>query len=430
MIVVRKSLLMPALALLLCVPARADQSNVSSAPPAPAQASAATAAPAADQTPQPPPPAPPPPAPAPAQATTPPPAPPAAPPPPPPPPPKNAPAPPLQIKVSDTVNFRFGVLLQPQVDFSQGALKGTSQNFLVRRVRFITSGQMAKSLFFFYQTENNRLGNSSATTGSKTLTTGFQTVDAVGEYRFSKPFNVWAGLIYLPTSREALKSSGSEFMIDVNSYAYTATAALAGTAGRDTGVMARGYFLGDRLEYRAGAFAGLRDTGSRQTFRKIARVQYNFFDTEVYNLPSYAGTNYGTRKILAVGAAYDGQKSYRGTTADVYVDFPTSFGSALGTVTYMMLDGKSFVTALPKSNIFVVDGGFFMKTSKVGPWLRYEQREFAAPNKSRSEKRYLAGINYCPLGNSFNIKTAVGQLKPEVGKNQNQFTVQLQFFIY
>lgn len=422
MSVARKRLLIPTLALLLCVSVRADQSNAPSTSREPATASVAADAPAADQTPAAPP------------ATTPP-------PPPPPPPPapqaapapapaKSAPAPPIQIKVSDTVNFRFGVLLQPQADFSQGALKGTSENFLVRRVRFITSGQMAKSLFFFYQTENSRLGNSSATTGAKTLTTGFQTVDAVAEYRFSKPFNVWAGLIYLPTSREALKSSGSEFMLDVNTYAYTATTALAGTAGRDTGVMARGYFLGDHLEYRAGAFAGLRDTASRQTFRKIARVQYNFFDTEVYNLPSYAGTNYGTKKILAVGAAYDGQKSYRGTTADVYVDFPTSFGSALGTATYMMLDGKSFVTALPKSNIFVVDGGIFLKTSKIGPWLRYEQREFAAPNKSRSEKRYLAGLNYCPLGNSFNIKALFGQFKPETGKNQNQFTLQLQFFIY
>jgi hypothetical protein len=39
-------------------------------------------------------------------------------------------------------------------------------------------------------------------------------------------------------------------------------------------------------------------------------------------------------------------------------------------------------------------------------------------------------LNYYPNGNSFNVKAAIGEFKPEVGRNQKQFTVQLQFFIY
>ena len=348
------------------------------------------------------------------------------------PPPKPPATGPLQIKVSDTVNFRFGLLLQPQADFQENAAGTTNQNLMLRRTRFIVSGQLAKPIFFFFQTENSRLGGAVGT-GSKVISSGFQTIDAVAEYRYSKPLNLWVGLIYLPTSREALKSSGSEFMIDVNSYAYTATTALAGTGGRDTGFMARGFFLADHLEYRAGVFSGLRDTASRNPFRKVARLQYNFFDTEPYALPSYAGAYFGTKKILAIGAAYDAQKNYRGNTADLYFDMPTGFGSALGTLSYMMLDGKNTVASLGKSNIYVADAGAFAKGVKLGPWARYEKRTFANPNSSKDEKRYLVGLNWYPVAgswNSFNVKAAVGQLKPAVGRTQKQATLQLQFFIY
>jgi hypothetical protein len=343
--------------------------------------------------------------------------------------PKPAPSGPLSIKVSDTVNFRFGVLLQPQADFSQNAAGGTAENLMLRRTRFIASGQIAKPLFFFFQTENSRLGGAIGT-AAKVISSGFQTVDAVAEYRYSKPLNLWVGLIYLPTSRDALTSSSSEFMIDVNSYAYTATTALAGTGGRDTGFLLRGYAMADKLEYRVGAFQGLREAGSRNPFRKIARLQYELFDTEPYAFPSYPGSYFGTKKIVAIGAAYDEQHNYKAPTADIHFDVPTSFGSAISTVTWMQLNGSTTVTALPKSTIFVADGGIFMKGSKLGPWLRFEDRSFAAPRKSLSEKRYLVGVNWYPMGNNLNVKSALGYLQPEVGRKQKQLTLQLQFFIY
>lgn len=330
----------------------------------------------------------------------------------------------MQIKVNDNVNFRFGFLLQPQIDFTENASEQTNKNLLLRRVRLIVGGQLAKQVFFFFQTENSRLGGAVGT-GNKVISSGFQTIDAVAEWRLSKPFNLWAGLIYVPTSREALKGSSSEFMIDVNSYAYTATTALAGTGGRDTGFMARGYFLGDHLEYRAGAFSGVRDSAAKNPFRTVARLQYNVFDTELYNLPSFSGSYFGTKKILAIGAAYDKQKSYEGQSADVYVDMPTGFGSALGTATYMHLDGGKLAPTLGESSIFVVDGGAFMKGSKLGPWARWEQRNFTGGN-AKDEKRYLVGLNWYPYMNNFNIKAAVGELKPAVGKNQKQATIQFQ----
>ncbi len=343
--------------------------------------------------------------------------------------PKKPVAGPLQIKVGENVSFRFGLLLQPQAELLQNTAGGTGENLMVRRARFLLGGQLAKNVFLFWETENSRLGAANAA-GVKTMNTGFQTLDAVVEWRLSKPFNLAGGLVRVPTSRDGLESATNEFTIDFNSYAFTATGVLGGNAGRDTGILARGYFLKDRFEYRAGVFSGVRQAGSRNALRKIARVQYNFFDTEVYNLPSYSGSNFGTKKILAIGTAYDTQLSYKGTTADIFGDFPTKFGSALGTVTWQKLDGgQTFRTTLGESRIITVDGGLFFKKFKAGPWARYENRNFEVAN-NRDEKKVLVGVNYYPYGNNFNIKTAFARITPAVGRNMNQFVIQLQAFYY
>lgn len=336
---------------------------------------------------------------------------------------------PLQIKVGDAA-FRFGLLLQPQADFSQttATADGYAQTLQLRRARFMIGGNFTKQLFFFWETDNARLGGAT-NAGAKTITSGFQTLDAVVEYRPTKTFNIAGGLIRVPTSRDALESAGSEFTIDFNSYAFTATGALAGTAGRDTGVQARGYFLGDKLEYRAGLFSGLREAGNKNPLRKVARVQYNFFDTEVYAMPSYAGSNFGAKKIVAIGAGYDSQNEFKGYTADLFADIPTSFGSALGTVTYQQLDGGSTVRAIGESDILTVDGGVYFKNAKVGTWARYEERSWDNAS-NRDEERILAGINYYVVGNNFNVKLGLGRYTPAVGDSMNQIVLQLQAFYY
>lgn len=334
----------------------------------------------------------------------------------------------LQLKAGDA-NIKFGVMLQPQADWSQTAAGGYVQNMFLRRVRLLAAGQISKDFYFFFQTENSRLGAAQGT-AAKVISTGFQVQDAVLEWRIAKEFNIWGGLIYVPTSREALKSSSTEFMLDVSSYAYTATTALAGTGGRDTGFMARGYFNCDRLEYRLGAFQGIRESGSRNPFRTIGRLQYNFLDTEVYNLPAYPGSYFGSKKILALGGAFDLQKDYQGYTADLFADLPIPSGSLVGDLIFQSLDGGATVSSLPKSQIFTADAGLYFKGPKLGPWARYEQRSYSGSNSSKDEKRWLAGLNIYVAGNNFNIKLGYGRVNPTTGNSTNQFTIQLQAYYF
>jgi hypothetical protein len=333
---------------------------------------------------------------------------------------------PFQLKIGDAT-IRFGLLLQPQAHFQEDATGSYGQNMMLRRARFLVGGQITPKFVFFWETDHARFGNANAQ-GVKTMSSGFQTLDAAVEWRQSKPFNISAGLLRPPTSRDALESSSNEFTIDFNTYAFTTTTALGGSGGRDTGVQARGYFFDDRLEYRVGAFSGIREAGSTNAFRRVGRLQWNFFDKEVYSFVSYAGSNFGAKKIVAVGASYDEQLTYSGVTADLFADIPTSFGSAVGTVTFQQLDGGAKVAALAKSDIMTVDAGAFFKGTKLGPWARYERREFDA--SGRAETRALVGLNYYPFGNNINVKAAVGRFKPATGPETNQFTIQLQAYYY
>jgi hypothetical protein len=358
------------------------------------------------------------------------------------------------IKVNDNINFKLGFLLQPQMDWQEvanatkDATAGFQQNILIRRVRLIVGGQVAKDLFFFAETENLNLGKSTqavgATTGTKALGSGFSLLDAAGEWRIAKEFNIQFGELRSPTSREGLKSSPNQFMLDLSAYAFLASAALQNQSGRDTGVMFRGWFLCDRLEYRSAIFSGFRQPGVKNSPRFVERLQYNFFDTEVYNLPSYAGVNYGNKKILAIGAAYDVQGDYRFASADLYLDVPIPAGSFESTIQYQYANGGAFLASLPEQSTFQIEAGAYLKKIKLGPMVRYEQKTFAQSNLDfQNENRYAVGLNYYPYPkaeSNFNIKVWWQRVGTRCATNANpcpatpyatnQFTVQMQAYYF
>jgi hypothetical protein len=348
------------------------------------------------------------------------------------------------IKVNDNINFKVGLLLQPQADFQEIANAtndgsgGYQQNLLIRRARFLLGGQVAKNVFFFAETENSTLGKSTqavgGTTGTKALGSGFNLLDAVGEWRIAKEFNIQVGAIRSPISREALKSSPTQFMLDLSAYTFLTSTPLQNNAGRDTGAMLRGYFICDRLEYRAGVFSGFRQPGVKNEPRFTGRLQYNFFDTEVYNFVSYAGSYLGTKKILAIGGGYDTQNDYRYASADMYLDWPIPLGSFESTIQYQYVNGGKTITSLPEESTFQIEGGVFLKGLKIAPIARYEQKTFTADvNVPKNESRVALGLNFYPISkaeHNFNIKAWWQRVALKTGYATNQFTVQMQVYYF
>ena len=348
------------------------------------------------------------------------------------------------IKVNDNVSFKLGLLLQGQWDEQQvanaenNATGGWQQNLLVRRARIILGGQVAPNVFFYVDTENASLGKSTQTTatgaGGKAPTTGFNLLDAVGEWRIAKEFNIEFGEILVPTNRWILTSSASTFMLDQSAYNNLPSTALQNNTGRDTGFMARGFLADDHLEYRSAFLSGMRLPGVKNAFRFTEWLQYDVLDTEVYALPSYAGANYGNRKILAIAGGYDTQGGYKLESANLFLDLPTSFGSFESTVVYQHVDGSTFITSLPKEDTFSVEAGVYLKPAFVAPIIRYEERDYSATaNKPKNEKRYVGGLNIYPykkFENNFNIKVWFSRVAPNVGFATNEFTLQMQVFYF
>ncbi|HYR46800.1 MAG TPA: porin, partial [Thermoanaerobaculia bacterium] len=216
------------------------------------------------------------------------------------------------VKVSDTVNFRLGFQLQGWADWQQDQVsEGYSQNMFIRRVRLIMAGNLAKDVSFFFQTDNPRLGNN-----PKALNSGFLVQDAFGEWHpFSNDyFIIDFGKMLMPFTRNSLQSTSSHLSLDGGTWTFLQGAGTQSDAGRDVGLQIKSYLANDHLEFRGGVFDGFRapanagGAGSRNTYRFVGRLVYNFFDTEKGYVP--VGTNLGKKKIVAIGGGYDTQGGF------------------------------------------------------------------------------------------------------------------------
>jgi hypothetical protein len=342
------------------------------------------------------------------------------------------------IKVSDTAFVRFGFILQPQADWQQLASStdttGYQQNLFIRRARFLLGARLAKDVYLYMDTENSNLGK--ATTSAKALGTGFQLLTMFGEWRIDDAFMLEGGLIRVPYSREALKAAGSQFALDVSAYNYLQQTSVGATGGnRDTGFEARGYLLDHRLDYRIGAFQGVRLTGSHNPFRVAGFLQYNFLDREdMYNpgtvySTSLPGSYLGDKKVLAVGGGFDTQMNYRYYSGHLFASIPAGPGAIEGTFQYQYLNGGVTFTALPPENTEQVDLGYYIKALKIAPLVRYEQRIYNG-QEAKNEARFGAGLNYYPYKFNFNIKGMWIRVDPKTGPAVNEFTIQLQFYYF
>ncbi|MEP7132076.1 MAG: porin, partial [Acidobacteriota bacterium] len=195
----------------------------------------------------------------------------------------------VQIRAGQDVFFRLGFQVQGWADWASDPVTlGYSQNMFLRRVRLIVAGQIAPTVSFFLQTENQRLGNAGTgnTTPTKSLSTGLLVQDAFAEWKLQGDFLMLdAGLFYVPQSRNVLTGTSSTLALDGATFLQQQNAVTASNGGRDVGLALKGYLLRDRLEYRAGVFDGQRapgpgTSGSRDAPRFAGRLQYDFLEPE------------------------------------------------------------------------------------------------------------------------------------------------------
>jgi hypothetical protein len=237
----------------------------------------------------------------------------------------------------------------------------------------------------------------------------------------------------VPYSRQALQSTVSYYSADISSVSTINNIPTASSALRDLGFGARGYFLNDHLQYRAGVFEGERDTNGRDALRPAAYLQYDFFEREKEY--SYTGTALGKKKILAVDIGGDKQSSYRSMSANVASDTPVFGGDEIGlNVQYLHFDGREKFATIPDQNNLVAETSYYFHHGKVQPFGRFERQAFVvAVASTKDVSRYGGGVNYYIHGQNLKWTAQCLRSLPAQGsplKPSNEFTIQLQFFYF
>jgi hypothetical protein len=338
------------------------------------------------------------------------------------------------IKVGDEVSIRFGTLLQGWGDWTQDpATEGYAQNLYLRRVRLLVGGQVARNVTFFIETDNPNFGRA-----PKSLGTGFIVQDALAEVKFSDPLTISAGLMFVPFCRNCIQSAATLLSLDYSSFSFLATPATQSSVGRDIGFQAKGYFNGNRIEYRVGAFQGFRapaapgTLGGRNPLRTVGRLQVNLFDAETPGI-FYTGTYLGTKRVLAIGGGFDMQATpgdnYKAWVIDAFLDQSlTDSVSVTAQLDYFTYDGGQTFATLPKQTAIFAEAGLYFKPMRLMPFVKFETQNFDGPATDNS--RYQVGVTKYISGHNANLKVAYSRLDPDVGNASNQFTTQLQLFYY
>ncbi|MFW5808587.1 MAG: hypothetical protein ACOCWH_06010, partial [Spirochaetota bacterium] len=234
-------------------------------------------------------------------------------------------------------------------DFNEDVTEG---NYFVRHNRLIFNGQTAENFYFFVQTDDITMNDTTTDGGNNVFTQ-----DAYMHYRPMDQLQLYMGLLPVPVNRENLLSAATTLTTSLNResiplYGYS-------NNGRDTGIMFRGFLFSEviDLEYRFGMFQGRgRETGVYRADddnpdndkeytrnedsipRFTTRIQLHLIDRE--DGMFYSENYLGKRTIFAFGLGFDMQpqvmdkdedgefENYFAISGDVDVQVPLGGGGA------------------------------------------------------------------------------------------------------
>jgi hypothetical protein len=329
------------------------------------------------------------------------------------------------ITAGDDVKFQFGVLGQFWADaIDSPTTSDETKNLFIRRVRLLFGGQVAKNVAFFVETDSPNLGRVLPT--GKNIIPSMIIQDAYGEFRAGDEFMVDAGLMFVPFSRNSLQSAATLLPIDYGTYTFVQSGPTQSSTGRDAGFQARGYLIRQHLEYRIGAFQGVRNAASTNGFRYVGRLQFNVFGTETAFF--YPGTYLGKKRVLAVAAAFDKQNDYHAYDADAFLDMPLGVGAVTAQFDYNHFNQSATLPTLPREHVELVEVGYLISPVRLTPFLQFTNRDVNVG--AGDDRRWSVGLSFWWAGHNANVKGAYTRVAPPGGPRQNEFTLQLQVFYF
>ncbi len=253
-------------------------------------------------------------------------------------------------------------------------------------------------------------------------------LDAQYDHKFCDAFVVSAGKQLVSFNRNGLQTAGTLMANDFAYFQYMPCGDIMGNdCGRDIGINFSGVVANDKLSYRLGSFLGDVDKSLRVT----GRVQYNFFDKDLYS-----GTNLGEGKTLSIGAGFDTQAEYLGAGLDAYLDMPVGeAGSLTANLAYAYTTGnvnesRYMGSDLPAQNIYFAELGYYFKSCKLQPWVKYELSS-QTNEAGMDDTVFGGGLNYFFNGYGTNLRLSyLARENSYVNKTYSLVQLQLQLFIF
>ncbi|MDR0733184.1 MAG: hypothetical protein LBF08_03865 [Dysgonamonadaceae bacterium] len=352
-------------------------------------------------------------------------------------------------------SFHAGVLMHTYVgmqqkgfdDFGADKADDWSATAALQRGRIITETHLTPRDYVFFQTELTTIIGTNGIAKPAVM----KVIDAQYDHKFADYLTVSGGKVLVSHNRNGLQTAHTLMINDFTYFQYpyntSEESPLQNDLGRDIGVNLSGGFLGNKLKYRVGAFVGKRAYFSDNAPRFVGRVEYNFFDVD-----KYSGTNLGEGKTFTLAGGVDTQGDYAAGGVDMFADCPLGSGSVTFNGAYSYITGgndpaakHSFASEIPTQNVFLAELGYYIKSLKLQPWLRFEKQDVVSQDKQRdgmaatefdklnSNDVFGGGISYFFNGYGTNLKLSYVSWQKDVAtdagiksKSFGQVWLQLQ----
>lgn len=348
-----------------------------------------------------------------------------------------------------TFNYSFQGWAQDR-GFTSSSDSGRNTDFFLRRNRLTFSGQFNDLVGFYANLDAPNEGKNGENDKSIFFRDAYITVDQSDGLRFL------FGRFKNTFTRENLEACFDPLTMDrAEVMSYTPWG-----GSRDTGAAVWGNLADGKAQYRL-MFSNGRDGNevAKKSPRITARMHLSLLDPEFDY--GYRGTYLGTRNVLTIGAAYDYQKdvayrdsitradavNYKGWTADVFWEQPTSAGTVTASAAIVRLDsGKVHLGAAPDPGLpqttdtegWYAKAGYLLP-AKVGPgrvqfFGRHERSKYNLPFHYRDQKWDGVGVHYLIDGQLLKVSFEAARVNFDVQnptdpsqRDYKQYTLGLQF---
>jgi len=115
---------------------------------------------------------------------------------------------------------------------------------------------------------------------------------------------------------------------------------------------------------------------------------------------------------------------------DVFFDHPLPNGDAItAQADFVRFDGGASFKSLAQQNAWLLEGSYYNKKTRLGPYIQFTTRDFTNMNFF-DEKKVQGGIAYWILKHKLNIKAGFGRLLKDESPDRTQIVLQTQLFYY